>query len=101
MMGPHHKLVLVILTVIVGLNLFLCTPIWAQQTGKKLEAQTELEEIQETIKPAPKDIKEAVAIYVFLGWIWLSIFVLVYILWQKIKEVDRIYRLKFFSSDKN
>lgn len=64
------------------------------------ETQTEENTIQEAIVPAPKDIKETIAIYVFLGWMWLSIFVLIYILRQKIKEVDRIHNLKFFSSSK-
>ena len=82
-------------------NLVLCTSLWAQQPETSVEAQTVTEETQEEINPAPKDIKEAIGIYVFLGWIWVSIFVLVFILIQKIKETDRIYRLKFFSSDKD
>ncbi|MFC2160112.1 hypothetical protein ACFLRX_00505 [Acidobacteriota bacterium] len=58
-----------------------------------------VEEEVETIVPAPKDIMEATAIYVFLGWIWLSIGVLIFFLRLKIKEVDRLYDLHYFSDD--
>ena len=61
--------------------------------------QSEAEE--EKIIPSPKNIKEGTAIYVFVGWMWLSIFVLVYVLSLKIKEVDRLYKIKFFSAKKN
>jgi hypothetical protein len=98
---PRQKIFLSILLGMICVNLVLCTSLWAQQPETSVEAQTVTEETQEEIKPAPKDIKEAIGIYVFLGWIWTSIFVLVFILSQKIKEIDRIYRLKFFSSDKS
>ncbi len=58
------------------------------------------EEDQERIVPSPKNIKERTAIYVFLGWMWLSILVLVYFLRLKIKEVDRLFLIKFFSDEK-
>jgi hypothetical protein len=98
---PRQKIFLFILAGMICLSLFFCTSGWAQQPEPSAGSQTVTEETQEEIIPAPKDIKEAVGIYVFLGWIWISIFVLVYILRQKIKETDRIYRLKFFSSDKD
>jgi hypothetical protein len=92
---------MVILAGAIFLSVLLCTSMWAQQSGQSPAPQTETGETQEVIRPAPKDIKEAIGIYVFLGWMWLSIFILIYILRHKIKEVDRIYRLKFFSSDKD
>jgi len=98
---PHHKIFLLILAGSICMNVLLNTSMWAQQPKPGMEPQRETEEGQDVIEPAPKDIKEAVGIYVFLGWFWLSIFVLIYILRQKIKEVDRIYRLKFFTSGKN
>ncbi|MGD9346068.1 MAG: hypothetical protein PVH84_09420 [Candidatus Aminicenantes bacterium] len=98
---PHPKVFLLILAASIGLNLLVCPALWTQQSEQSPEPQTETVETQEVIEPGPKDIKEAVGIYAFLGWIWLSIFVLIYILRQKIKEVDRIYRLKYFSSRKN
>jgi hypothetical protein len=48
------------------------------------------------IVPAFKNIKERTAAYVFLGWIWAAVCVLIYILRQKVKEVDRLYKAKFF-----
>lgn len=51
------------------------------------------------IVPGPLDIKESTAIFVFLGWAWLSILVLVYLLRLKIKELDRLYQVRFFSSN--
>jgi hypothetical protein len=98
---PRHKIFRFILAGVILLSVFLCTSGLAQQPEASAEAQTVKEEAHEEIKPAPKDIKEAVGIYVFLGWIWISIFVLIFILRQKIQEVDRIHRLKFFSLDKN
>lgn len=55
----------------------------------------------ETIVPGPKDVKQATAIYVFLGWIWLSIGILIFFIRLKIKEVDRLHRLGYFSEDKD
>ena len=55
----------------------------------------------ETIVPAPKDITEATAIYIFLGWIWLSIGILIFLLRLKIKEVDRLHELGYFTEKKD
>jgi hypothetical protein len=52
----------------------------------------------EKVIPAFKNIKEQTAAYVFIGWIWVSIIVLIYILGNKIKEVDRLAEAKFFDS---
>lgn len=60
----------------------------------KAEAQPE------KIITGPKNIKESTAIYVFLGWLWISIGVLIYILRLKIKEADRLHAIKFFTPDK-
>ena len=51
------------------------------------------------IKASPKNIRESTTFYVYIGWIWLVILVLIYILILKIKEADRIYRMRF-ESDK-
>jgi hypothetical protein len=96
-----QKIVPFILAGIIVLSLLSFVSLRAQQQESGAELQPEKEETQEVIIPAPKDIKEAVGIYVFLAWMWISIFVLIYIIRQKIKEADRIYRLKFFSSDKS
>jgi hypothetical protein len=54
----------------------------------------------EKIIPGPQNIKERTAIFVFLGWMWVSIAVLVYILRLKIKETDRLYFSRYFSPEK-
>jgi len=51
---------------------------------------------QEKIIPSPKNIKESTGIYVYVAWMWIAIFVIIYILRLKIKEVDRLYKLRFF-----
>jgi len=53
-----------------------------------------------SVVPAPQGIRESTAIYVFLGWMWLSIGVLVYLLRLKIREIDRLYYSKYYSPDK-
>lgn len=70
-------------------------PSFQQSQGDRVEEEVE------TIVPAAKDIKQATAIYVFLGWIWLSIGILIFFLRQKIKEADRLYDLGYFSEDKD
>jgi cytochrome b6 len=67
--------------------------VWSLQTPSQPEA--------DKIIAAPENIKEGTAIYVFLGWMWLSVVVLVYFLRLKIKETDRLYRSKFFSPEKS
>ena len=70
----------------------------AQQVSPEKPVQKEqVVEEQGKIIPSPKNIKERTAVYVFIGWMWLSIIVLVYILWLKIKEVDRLLHIKFFN----
>jgi hypothetical protein len=58
------------------------------------------EKTPEKIIPSPANIKEATGIYVFLAWMWLSIIVLIYFLRLKIKEVDRLHMLGYFSEKK-
>ena len=59
------------------------------------------EKIQpEEISAGPRNIKEKTAVFVFLGWLWLSILVLIYFLQQKIKEVDRLQAMKFFEAER-
>jgi hypothetical protein len=64
---------------------------------EKQSQQIQAQQNPEKIISSPKNIKERTAIYVFIGWMWASIFVLIYILEHKIKESDRIYKYKFFS----
>jgi len=71
-----------------------------QAVHERKEAAPQTETEEEKIIPSPKNIKEGIAIYAFIVWMWLAIFVLIYILRMKIKEVDRLYRFKFFSTKK-
>jgi len=50
----------------------------------------------ESIKPGPVNLKEKTSVLVFFGWMWLAIVVLIYLLIQKIREVDRLYEIKYF-----
>lgn len=54
----------------------------------------------ENIVPSPQNIRESTAIYVFLGWMWLSIGVLIYLLRLKIKEIDRLHFSRYYFPDK-
>ncbi|MBM3284501.1 MAG: hypothetical protein FJY81_01375 [Candidatus Aminicenantes bacterium] len=64
------------------------------------EPEAQPEAPPEKIVAGPQNIKEKTAVYVFLGWLWISIGVLVYILRLKIKEVDRLHAIKFFNPDR-
>ncbi len=70
-------------------------PSLQQSQGDRVNADVEV------IVPAPTDIKQSTAIYVFLGWIWLSIGILIFLLRLKIKEVDRLHELGFFTKNKD
>jgi|Deesub1362B_J571_1020462.scaffolds.fasta_scaffold00732_11 ABC-type Fe3+ transport system permease subunit len=78
------KIILIIL--IISLPVFTLDSISQSKNTKNYE-----------IKPSPKNIRESTALYVYLLWIWLVIFVLIYIFILKIKEVDRMYKMKFES----
>lgn len=59
------------------------------------------DEESKTVVPGAADIQQATSIYVFLGWIWLSIGILIFFLRLKIKEVDRLHGLGYFSENKD
>lgn len=88
------------------LLVFIFALFWVDYGGtqevvpEKQRPEYQIGENAEKIIPSPKNIREKIGIYVFLGWMWLSIFVLIYVLRQKIKEVDRLFLLKFFSDEK-
>jgi hypothetical protein len=65
---------------------------------KSVEVQAKPQ--QGKIVAGPRNIKERTAVYVFLGWMWGSVAVLVYFLTLKIKEADRLYSSRFFSPSK-
>ncbi len=91
----------IFLLIVFFLSFFILEFNFAQQvTPKKQNEKIQVENNQEKIIPSPENIKESTGIYVFLAWMWIAIFVLIYILRLKIKEVDRLYRLRFFSLNK-
>ena len=54
----------------------------------------------ESVVPGPGNIKEATGIYVFIGWLWLSLGVLIYLLRLKIREADRLRDSRYFDPEK-
>lgn len=73
----------------------------AQQVKPEEQNQEiQKEESPEKIIPSPGNIKESTGIYVFIAWMWLAIIILIFFLRQKIKEVDRLFWLKFFQDKK-
>lgn len=81
-----------------SLSFFLINENFGQQVSP--EKQSQVEKKAEKIVASPRNIKEATGIYVFIGWMWLAILVLIYFLRLKIREVDRLYHLKYFSAKK-
>lgn len=67
---------------------------------QEMQAPVQAKVEPEKIVAGPRNIKEKTAIYVFLGWLWVSIGVCVYILRLKIKEADRLHNMKFFSPER-
>jgi hypothetical protein len=72
----------------------------AQQVVEETPTDTaQAKKESEKIIASPQNIKEKTGILVFVAWIWLSIFVLIFFLRLKIREADRLFRLKFFSGE--
>ena len=88
------------LLVLVAFVLLCVAFVLAQEAVPEEKNQEAQVEQGKTIIPSAKDFKERTAIYVFVGWMWLSIIVLVFILRAKIKEADRLHSIKFFSDQK-
>jgi len=84
-----------------GINFIFLTYGFSQTTSSQEKIEQSLAQTKpEKIIPSPQNIKESTAIYVFVGWMWASIFILIYFLKLKIKESDRLFKLKFFSENK-
>lgn len=79
------------------------TPLCLCQQDVEQAVTSDPQEKQEPEKifGAPQDIKQKTGIWVFVVWMWISIIVLICFLRLKIKEVDRLYGLRFFSAKKN
>ena len=93
--------ILLLLLLVSTIAFFLIKPSPCKGVDPGVKPQTaKSKNSPEKIVPSPKNIKESVGVYVFLGWTWLMIVVLVFILKQKIKEADRLYQMKFFPDKK-
>jgi len=89
------------LVVIFFLSFFILEYNFAQQVRQEeQEEKIQAKDVQEKIIPSPQNIKEQTGIYVFVAWMWIAIVVLIYILRLKIKEVDRLHKLRFLSVKK-
>ncbi len=72
-----------------------------QQGGQKETFIPKDKDKPEIIAGAPQGIRQKIGIWVFVAWMWISIFMIIYFLRLKMKEADRLYRLQFFSAKKH
>ena len=87
------------LLILAGIGTPVC--LGQQDAEQAVTGGPQEEQKPEKIEAGPQDIKQKTGIYVFVAWMWVSVFVLIYFLRLKIKEADRLYRLRFFSSKKD
>jgi Na+/H+ antiporter NhaC len=96
-----NKFLSLFFLVVFFLSFFILEFNFAQEvTQEEQEEKIQVKDNQEKIIPSPKNIKEQTGIYVFLAWMWIAIVVLIYILRLKIREVDRLLKLRFLSPKK-
>ncbi len=89
------------LVIVFCLPLFFLQPAFGQEVKPQEQVKTaQPEKAQEKIVPSAKNIKESTGICIFVAWMWLSIFVLIYVLRLKIREADRLHKLGYFSRTK-
>lgn len=86
--------------ILFGSYFFAPTLVDLHMAPEQEKAKTQARVEPDKIIAGPKNIKEKTAVYFFLGWMWVAIGVLIYILRLKIKEVDRLHALEFFTPHK-
>ncbi len=91
--------VVLFLLILAGIGTPVC--LGQQDAEQAVTGSLQEEPHLEKIAAGPQDIKQKTGIYVFVAWMWVSVFVLIYFLRLKVKEADRLYRLRFFSSKKD
>jgi len=91
----------IVLTVLIFFLLVSFGPLlsFAQVVEEVSPDAAQAKEESDKIVASPQNIKEETSIFVFVGWMWLCIFVLVFFLRLKIREADRLFRFKFFSDE--
>jgi hypothetical protein len=72
-----------------------------QNAEQSLMSDPQEKQEPEKIVGAPQDAKQKTGIWVFVVWMWISVFVIIYFLRLKIKEVDSLYRLRFYTPKKS
>ena len=102
-MKTDFKFNAVLILLALSCFLLLFNPfIYAQEQQDK-PAETEIQDLNENTnaaKPGQKNIKDKIALYVFLAWVWITIFVSIYFLRLKIIEVDRLFGYGYFQNSK-
>ena len=48
------------------------------------------------VRGEPQNFKERTAVYVLLAWVWLSVGVLLWLLRLKVREADRVFRMRLY-----
>ena len=97
----NKKLLGIFLLAVFFLSFFMLEFNFAQQAAQEeQEEKIQVKDDQEKIFPSPQNIKESTGIYVFVAWMWIAILVLIYILRLKIREVDRLLKLRFLPTKK-
>ncbi|OHB78548.1 MAG: hypothetical protein A2W31_07580 [Planctomycetes bacterium RBG_16_64_10] len=48
------------------------------------------------LESSPTDVRAKTELYLFLGWMWILIFIVLYVLRQKAKQADDLVRYRFF-----
>jgi hypothetical protein len=96
------KIFVALFLIAVSLHSFvLLRPGVAQQVVREEKTEmTQKQEGEDKIISGPQNIKESTGIFVFVAWMWLAIFVLIYILRLKIKEVGRLLEIRYLSEKK-
>jgi hypothetical protein len=100
-MKTDFKFNVVLILLALSCFLLLFNPFIYAQQEKPVE--TEIQDLNEDTvasKPGSKNIKDKIALYVFLVWVWIAIFVSIYFLRLKIIEVDRLFEYRFFQNIK-
>jgi hypothetical protein len=83
------------------MGIFLASPLFPfQEEVGKTEGDIQSEQVPDKITSGPKNIIESVGIYIFLGWMWLSILIFILFLKLKVNEADRLHHLKYYSTKK-
>jgi hypothetical protein len=95
------KLLGIFLLVVLSFSFFIVEFNFAQQVRQEeQEEKIQVKDDQEKVIPSPQNIKESTGIYVFVAWMWIAIFVLIYVLRLKIREVDRLLEIRFLPTKK-